>query len=410
MATWILAAVCVAAARLVDPSAEAAFDAPKRLATLVGIAVAALAVLARPRRATPVVSLAGRMARALAAAGLVGVAAAAIASPHRAASLDAARVLLLGALLLPLGASAATEGRGARIVLGAVLGAALVNALVSLLQAGGVFQPFALEAVAGRTATGALLGNEGQLALTLALAAVVALAVFLGATRPKLRVASGAGLVVLVAALLVNGTVTALAGTAAGVAVLVGTRLGRRAVVAALGVAVALVGVAAASLPLRERVVDAVADVRAGDWDDLVSNRLGPWAAALEMARERPFTGFGPGSFPAEYVPHRLRAEIRYRMRFVIPKITSSYSEAHNEYLQSLAECGLPATLAMAGAMGTLLVGLARHARRGGHESTLLLALLVTGAVAAFTWFPLQRPASSVPLLLAAGRAWRLLG
>jgi O-antigen ligase len=407
MATWALAAACVLGALLVDPGAEAAFDAPKRLATLVAIAVAALAVLAGPRRSTPVVSIEGRLARALAAAGVLGMAVAAVLSPHHAASFDATRVALFGVLLLPLGASAATEGRGSRIVVGAVLAAALVNALVSLLQAGGLFQPFAIEAVGGRTATGAFIGNEGQLALTLALAAVLALGILLGATRPAPRAASAAGLVLLVAALLVNGTVTALAATAAGVGVLVAMRLGRRAVVPALAVAALLVAVAAVSLPLRGRVVKAVADVRAGAWDDLVSNRLGPWAAALEMARERPLTGFGPGSFPSEFVLHRLRAEIRYRTRFVIPRLTSSYSEAHDEYLQALAECGVPAALAMAGAMGTLLVGLAR---RGGEEATLLLAFLVTGAVAALMWFPLQRPASSVPLLLAAGRAWRVLG
>jgi hypothetical protein len=40
----------------------------------------------------------------------------------------------------------------------------------------------------------------------------------------------------------------------------------------------------------------------------------------------------------------------------------------------------------------------------------MLLAVLVTGAAAALTWFPLQRPVTAVPLLLAAGRAWRISG
>ncbi len=38
----------------------------------------------------------------------------------------------------------------------------------------------------------------------------------------------------------------------------------------------------------------------------------------------------------------------------------------------------------------------------------MLAALLATGAAAALTWFPLQRPITAVPLLLAAGRAWRV--
>jgi hypothetical protein len=28
--------------------------------------------------------------------------------------------------------------------------------------------------------------------------------------------------------------------------------------------------------------------------------------------------------------------------------------------------------------------------------------------MAALTWFPLQRPVTAVPILLAAGRAWRI--
>ena len=36
------------------------------------------------------------------------------------------------------------------------------------------------------------------------------------------------------------------------------------------------------------------------------------------------------------------------------------------------------------------------------------MGLLAAGAAAALTWFPLQRPISAAPLLLAAGRSWRL--
>jgi hypothetical protein len=42
------------------------------------------------------------------------------------------------------------------------------------------------------------------------------------------------------------------------------------------------------------------------------------------------------------------------------------------------------------------------------NEAVLLLAFLGAGAVAALTWFPMQRPLTAVPLLLAAGRAWRI--
>jgi hypothetical protein len=61
---------------------------------------------------------------------------------------------------------------------------------------------------------------------------------------------------------------------------------------------------------------------------------------------------------------------------------------------------------------GLLLAGIGRRARSAGGsvdaEAVILLALLAAGATAALTWFPFQRPITSVPLLLAAGRGWRV--
>ena len=130
------------------------------------------------------------------------------------------------------------------------------------------------------------------------------------------------------------------------------------------------------------------------------------------MFRERPLTGFGPGMFGAEYVPHRLAAEIRYGRRFVNPLVTSSYGEAHSEYLQAFADAGFPGALAALAAAALLIRGAARRALAAPEadraEAIVILALLATGAASALTWFPLQRPISAVPLLLVVGRAWKL--
>jgi hypothetical protein len=160
-------------------------------------------------------------------------------------------------------------------------------------------------------------------------------------------------------------------------------------------------------------MTETVSALRARDWDRLVTYRLGAWSAAAEMARERPWTGFGPGTFGAEFVPHRLRAEITLRRKLVNPLVTASYAEAHCDYLQAFAEGGAPAGLAVLGAVVLLFQGLRRTARGPGPpeeraEAVFLLAFLGAGAVAALTWFPMQRPISAVPLLLAAGRAWRI--
>jgi O-antigen ligase len=409
----ILAVVLVGTSLAVDTSAAAAFDAPKRAIALLGTALAAaLALLAsgepgalrlwRDRPSLP------KAAAILTGAALLGLLLSALLSPRRTASLDAMRSVALLAALLPLGASTAVA-RGKKALAAAFLGACAVNAAISILQGLGLYRPFALETAGGREDTGALAGNVGYLAIALAFASVLALALLLTARRRAVRILAGAALALLVADLLVDRNLTALTSAAGGVAAFLLVRFRRRAALPLLGAI--LVGglLVAAYPPLRERARIGLSLYRQGDWNTLVSYRGGPWAAALEMIRERPLSGFGPGTFGAEYVPHRLAAEIRARRRFLSPLLTSSYGEAHSDYLQAASDGGVPVALLASAAAACLLAATAGAAwRRRSSEPALLFALLVAGAVAALTWFPLQRPITAVPLLLAAGRAWRV--
>ncbi|HTR02229.1 MAG TPA: O-antigen ligase family protein [Thermoanaerobaculia bacterium] len=413
-AAILLVAVLVGTALVVDTDAGAAFDAPKRLLTLVGIALAAMAAFAfaparrpegPPWNAPPP---ARRYALYFAGAALVLAVVAAFASPRRAVSLDAMRSVAVFALLLPLGASAAVA-RGRAWLAGAFLGATAVNAFVSILESRRLFHPFPLETFGDRQETGAYAGNVGYLAITLALAAVLGLGLALTTSRRGVRVAAAAALVLFGAALVVNQNVTALTSTLAGMAVLLLVLHGRRAALPLAAAVLAAAVAVAAYPPLRQRAREMTGAARAGNWDAIVSFRGGAWAAGVEMARDRPLLGFGPGTFGNEYVPHRLAAEIRARRRFVAPLLTSSYAEAHCDYLQVFSDAGTPAGLLALGAVACLLAAVGRAARRSRTpETVILLAVLAAGATAALTWFPLQRPVTAVPILLAAGRAWRL--
>ncbi|MEP6769535.1 MAG: O-antigen ligase family protein [Acidobacteriota bacterium] len=417
IAAALLAAAFAGAALAFDSGADSSFDAPKRLIVLFCVAGAALAAFGFGPWTRPAAAgrLAGwrdpRLTALLAAGSLLAAVVSAAASPRRALAFDSLRPVLLMAALLPLGASrAVARHRGALLTV--FLAACGIDAAVSILQGRHLYQPFPLITQGDREATGAFAGNVGYLALGLALAAVAALAVALTPRARAARAAAAGCFLLFSGALLVNRNLTSFSALAAGAAVLVFGLFGRRALLP-LAAALLLVFTGMfAYRPMRDRATAAVRSARAGDWDVLLSYRLAPWAAALRMARERPLTGYGPGTFGAEYVTHRLDAEISARRRFVSPLATSTYGEAHCDYLQPFAEVGIPAGLAAIAAAALLVIGLARAVRAapaGGRvESLLLLALLSAGAVAALTWFPLQRPITAVPLLVAAGRAWRL--
>ena len=411
-----LVAVLLGSALLVDPGAHASFEAPKRFVVLVGTALAAFAAFALPLkqrgarlswRALPVPSRVALGAFAL-ALGWAGISA--VLSPRRTASVDSFRVVLLFAMLLPLGASR-IAGRRKGVLVGAFLGAAGVNAAISVLQSRGI-QPFRLQTFGTRNEVGALAGNVGYLALVVAFAAVVSLGFALAAKRPIPRALAGVFLLLLLSALVVSRNLTAVLAVAAGGTVLAAALYGRRAILPIAGILAALLLTVFLYPPLAARAGEALRLARQGEWDRLTTYRVGAWAAAAEMARERPLLGWGPGTYAAEFVPHRLHAEIRAQERFVNPLVTSSYSEAHSDYLQAFAEAGIPGGLAVIVAAGALVFALVRTRRSVpaglGIETALLLAVLAAGAAGAATWFPLQRPITAVPLLLAAGRSWRL--
>jgi O-antigen ligase len=419
VAVVALALALVGAALLVDPRAEAAFDAPKRLAALLGIAVAAAAVLVGRRPSAPWswtgASIEQRLALGAAVVALAGTLASAILSPHRGVALDAGRTLFLFALLLPLGASRVLEQGRAAVLIGAFLVGSAVNAVVSLLQFAGILTLFRVETVGGRRNIDAFVGNDGVLALTLAIAGVICGAFALSSRRPLIRLLATGGIGLYLAGLAITQNLTALLAFGSGCAVLLALLRPRRALaIAALSVLV-LAGGAALGRWLGPRAPDVVSAFGANDWDRVLSYRLGPWVAAVEMVRARPLMGSGPGTFAAEFVSHRLQAELRFHRRFVNPFLAGSYAEAHSDYLQAMAEAGLPAGLAAVTALGALMVGLGRVAWRTAdevsrREAIILLAVLSTGATCALTWFPLQRPVTALPLLLVAGRAWRVVG
>jgi hypothetical protein len=176
------------------------------------------------------------------------------------------------------------------------------------------------------------------------------------------------------AAILFSGSRGAALGLLAGVAVLaVSVRVPWRSVAGAVVVAVltfALVYVSPAGVRLRARA----------HWigeEPLGGARLLLWQDSVKMAAARPFTGFGPDNFAAEFP--------RYESPALARAYPDFYHESpHNIWLDTLTGAGLLALAAQLAAVGLALFAGLRALRRNWArgEAPVLLAGLAAALVA----------------------------
>ena len=404
------AAIAVLASWLaIDPRSIDAFDAPKSLLALAGLAAAAGAALwIRLRRLDPLRIGKGRKSRAilvLFGVGLLGALLSALASRHPARSLDALRSASLFLLALPVGASLASSKRFPRVT-ALFAAAATVNAVLVILAARNLYSPLVVLEQTKRTGLGALLGNAGHLGISLALAAAALLP---AAISGRFRWAARAALVAVVAGIFASQTFSGLAALAGGAAVYLVLRFRRRAAVPIFAVLMLMLAVVLESRQLRFRLLVAGVSLHRGNWNTALSARAAPWLAATEMIRARPWLGIGPGNFAGEFIAQRLSAEARYHQWLVVSGMTTnSFSEAHSDYLEIVAAIGVPAGICLIAAFALLLAG-AISLGRGDPDAAAESSGLMTGAIAAATWFPFQIAASGVWLLLLAGAAFERL-
>jgi len=373
---------------VVSSSAADSFDAPKRFVTMCGVALAFAVTCWSPLRMPAIHSRPHRAAAVCAIAALLLIAISALLSPRRDVALDALRTILVFASVLWIAALDRTIFPA--VAKGFVAGAG-VNAAIALFQAGGISLTTTVNA-GDRAATFGLLGNTGVAGLVFAFAATIVIGWILA--RPRL--VTFALLALLVTGVVVTRSVTPILALAAGAAAaaLLSKRTPRVARIAIPVGALAAIVLAVAMLASRASLPNLNA---------LLSYRLGPWAAAVEMVRDRPLAGFGPGTFAAEFAPQLVDAELRWQTRLMNPVLTGSYAEAHNDYLQAAAEVGVPATILFAVAIGIVVLLLVRRTR-----DAVTGGLLVATAVAALTWFPLHRAPTALLIVAAAGHAWRL--
>lgn len=141
---------------------------------------------------------------------------------------------------------------------------------------------------------------------------------------------------------------------------------------------VLFVGMAKRGWSLPERAATLAALAR----DRSYRQRLGMWSKALEMARERPLWGWGAGLYPVRQARFS-HPDVPAADEETILRTGSTLSEnAHNTYLQILAEMGIPGLALYLGVFaaffGTALRALPRL--RARYRRSILMAAVAAVA------------------------------
>jgi O-antigen ligase len=133
------------------------------------------------------------------------------------------------------------------------------------------------------------------------------------------------------------------------------------------------------------------------------------WWVGWEMFADHPLTGVGLGNYKLGFLP--------YKAEFLATPRGEAYefyidraAQAHNEYVQILAELGVLGVLALASFLAVLTVTLWKRLR-SNDEANRLDLLFFTCGIAAFlihglVSFPAHLPASSLVLILVGGLAF----
>ena len=220
-----VAVALIGTALLLDPRAEAAFDAPKRACAIVGAFIGALALVCdKPGMGWARYSRTAKWAVICAALAAAWLLVATIASPHQQLAWTSLRRALFFALFIPIGASRALAPASGRGLFGIFALGCAVNLLMSLAQAAGWTLPLDVVQIGGRFATGALLGNEGYVALAGALLAAACVAIATSVASPRLRfIALGIAAIAMVV-IVINHQITSAVAFGAALVVIAAMR------------------------------------------------------------------------------------------------------------------------------------------------------------------------------------------
>lgn len=105
--------------------------------------------------------------------------------------------------------------------------------------------------------------------------------------------------------------------------------------------------------------------------------RLNRWSCALRMFEERPFFGFGPGTYMFQYAPFQKSSELT-----IISTNAADGGNAHSEYLGPLSEEGLAGGLIMIIlVIVTIVVGVRAYHKQTDMELKMIALTVLIGLI-----------------------------
>jgi O-antigen ligase len=140
------------------------------------------------------------------------------------------------------------------------------------------------------------------------------------------------------------------------------------------------------------------------DYEQLFSERLLPSLAAVDMIRDHPLLGVGPGCFRVNFMSYRLRLGEHYPAAWT-RGYPGYWSTVHDDHLQIAAETGLPGYALFLAAIffGARLRGRRETPRPRDLETHFARALRLPLAALVFVLclaqFPLELPAARLALI-----------
>lgn len=323
-------------------------------------------------------------------------------------------------LLMLLIANAARDQRDVNLLLFALLASGFLVALYGMLQYLGVMRGPA--GTNGLNAVISTMGNRNYLGGFLAYLLFPAVVLVV---RPRSRWVKLSSILLIAfcfgMVLIVQQTGTLAALIVAAAAFLLGwlifrpiepTRRNRVWLLILIGALVVTFLVEAPSGPLNSVVGLSRSDSSwiARWWErNSGSVRSWDWWIGWEMFKDHPMTGVGLGNYKLNFIP--------YKAEFLATPRGEAYdfyidraAQAHNEYVQVLAELGILGVLAAASLLAVLIVSFWKRMRSNDETNRLDLLLFSCGIVGLLAHglvsFPAHLPASSLVLVVVGGLAF----